>query len=446
MKKIRNLILVLVLNIVLILICVNIPTYAYTGEITTETLRIRKEPNINSSVLGLVTTGDEVEILSEEDEWVKIKIGDITGYVSSKYVKKSDISKSNITNNTNNSTNTTIEKNTTNSVTVNNDVENSNEATNLNNTNLTQTNEKEDIKINKDDLIGEKKLTTKTKLYITPVIFSSELETLEGGIKINVVSITNGWAFIQTEKNAGWIRVDKISELNSNSDSEEQVTITDLEPQTEETQTQPISKKYVNDSIVNMRKKASTDSEVMAKLSLNTEVDIISQSGDWYQVKVNGTEGYILGSLLSDKKKEITQTTDRSLPVSRTEESYGTTADEVIGYSKQYLGCPYVYGGAGASTFDCSGFTMYVYKHFGINLPHTATGQSKLGIYVGRNELQKGDLIIFNDSANAGIGHVGIYIGDGSFIHASSGSGKVTITSLASDYYARRYVTARRVL
>lgn len=433
MNKLRNVILVLILNIVLILICINIPTYAYTGEITTETLRIRKEPSTDASVLGLVTTGDEVEILAEEGDWIKVKFGDITGYVSSQYVKKSTVSSTNTTNSSNSTKNTTSE-NTTNT-NVNETVEN------------TIVNEPEKNKdVDKEDLLGEKTIAEKAKVYLTPVIFSSQISTIESGEKVEVISVTNGWVYIQNNKHSGWIRTDKLSNNNNtdtNSNETTNTETTDVEPQEETIQT---SKKYINDSVVNMRKEPTTSSDVVTKLSLNTQVEVIAQSGDWYKVKYNGEEGYILGTLLSDNKKEVVQVTDRSLEELRAAGNYNSTSEEVIAFGKQYLGCPYVYGGAGSSSFDCSGFTMYVYKQFGINLPHTATGQSKLGVYVDRADLQLGDLIIFNDAANAGIGHVGIYIGDGNFIHASSGAGKVVITALSSDYYARRYVTARRVL
>ena len=114
--------------------------------------------------------------------------------------------------------------------------------------------------------------------------------------------------------------------------------------------------------------------------------------------------------------------------------------------AKQYLGCKYVYGGSGPSTFDCSGFTMFLYSKYGYSLPHSATSQSYKGVYVSKENLAPGDLVIFNNSANTSIGHVGVYIGGNQFIHASSGKGKVIISGLSDSYYAARYVTARRII
>ena len=77
---------------------------------------------------------------------------------------------------------------------------------------------------------------------------------------------------------------------------------------------------------------------------------------------------------------------------------------------------------------------------------HSAVTQAGLGKYVSKSNLQPGDLVIFNDSANRSIGHVGIYVGGGNFIHASSGSGKIIISSLSGSYYNTRYVTGRRII
>lgn len=90
---------------------------------------------------------------------------------------------------------------------------------------------------------------------------------------------------------------------------------------------------------------------------------------------------------------------------------------------------------------------MYVYKHFGVSLSHSATAQSKKGTYVAKENLQPGDLVFFTDyETNVGIGHCGIYIGNGNFIHASSGTGYcVKISDLTSGSYKKRYETARRI-
>jgi peptidoglycan DL-endopeptidase CwlO len=111
----------------------------------------------------------------------------------------------------------------------------------------------------------------------------------------------------------------------------------------------------------------------------------------------------------------------------------------VVGIAMQYLGTPYVYGGASPGGFDCSGFVMYVFAQIGVSLPHNAAAQYGYGMPVSQDQLQAGDLVFFN-----GLGHVGIYIGGGQFIHAPHTGDVVKISSL-SGWYSSTYVGARRL-
>jgi cell wall-associated NlpC family hydrolase len=111
----------------------------------------------------------------------------------------------------------------------------------------------------------------------------------------------------------------------------------------------------------------------------------------------------------------------------------------VVGIAMGYLGTPYVYGGASPSGFDCSGFVMYVFSQVGVSLPHNAAAQYGSGTPVDRSQLQPGDLVFFN-----GLGHVGIYVGGGSFIHSPHTGDVVKISSM-TGWYASTYVGARRI-
>ena len=113
----------------------------------------------------------------------------------------------------------------------------------------------------------------------------------------------------------------------------------------------------------------------------------------------------------------------------------------VVGIAMQYLGIPYVWGGASPSGFDCSGLTMYVYAQVGVSLPHNAAMQyNTVGVFVSRDQLQPGDLVFFD-----GLGHMGMYIGGGQFIHAPHTGDVVKISSLSDSWYAATWYGARRL-
>lgn len=120
-------------------------------------------------------------------------------------------------------------------------------------------------------------------------------------------------------------------------------------------------------------------------------------------------------------------------------------AMKVVNYAKKYLGVTYSFGSSSTRAFDCSGFIMFIYKIAGINLPHSAAAQANLGLEVSKSDLQPGDLVFF-ETYKAGISHVGMYIGNGHFIHASSGARHVTMTSLSDAYYVERFRGATRIL
>jgi len=117
--------------------------------------------------------------------------------------------------------------------------------------------------------------------------------------------------------------------------------------------------------------------------------------------------------------------------------------------AKKELGKRYVWGATGPKTFDCSGFTMRVYRTAGINLPRVSRNQSKVGAKVAFDELQRGDMVFFDtEKRRTGkVNHVGIYLEDGKFIHASSGNKKVVITSFEKKkFYKKRFLWGRRVI
>ena len=190
----------------------------------------------------------------------------------------------------------------------------------------------------------------------------------------------------------------------------------------------------VNSDGVNVRSGASTDSSVLATIEEGAIVTVNGLVDGWYDVTCEyGTEGYIRSDFL-----DLTESSSSNSDIAAT--------------AKQYLGTGYVYGGASPRGFDCSGFTMYVFKQAGYSLPHSATSQwlSGMGTKIySISELQPGDLVFFNDpSRNKGkaCSHAGIYIGNGKHIHASSAnSGGVIISDMTSGYYNTYFVGGLRL-
>ncbi len=116
---------------------------------------------------------------------------------------------------------------------------------------------------------------------------------------------------------------------------------------------------------------------------------------------------------------------------------------KIADFAKGLVGKPYSYGSVGPNSFDCSGFVVYVYGIFGIDLPRASQSQAYSGDRISRSDLKPGDLVFSNTYSS--LSHVGVYLGDGKFVHAASPSSGVTISSINDDYYGSRYAWATRV-
>lgn len=194
---------------------------------------------------------------------------------------------------------------------------------------------------------------------------------------------------------------------------------------------------YVTATTLNVRSGAGTSYSVLGSLSKGTKVEVISTTNGWSKINYNGSIGYVSSQYLSSSSTDSSTSTTSS------------SVNKVISLAKSLFGKSYVWGAQGPSTFDCSGFTYYVFKNAAnITLPRVSQDQSTYGTYVSKSNLKAGDLIFFDTVGpnNGAVTHVGIYIGNGQFIHAASGQGKVVINNLNSTYYVNAYVNARRVL
>ncbi len=472
MKNFKKIFVTLMLTAACFITISTISKAATTLKVTGDTLNVRKSPSTDSKVVAMLFKGVECEMLGEEGNWYKIKYKSYTGYVSKDYVK--------IINE-----DTTSEKNTENNTTENNTTENN---TTDNTTNITENTSSSNTSANEttsssqeSNVVIYKKLKQDANIKILPLIYASSIENVKKGKNVILLSDTIGWSYIQTDYNCGWIRTDllensKEEPASSNNNSDEKTS----------TETYQEKTAYISESSVNMRKGAGTSYSILKVLSLNSQLTIIGEEDGWYKVKSGSTTGYVSKEFVSDTKTTTTRGnntsrtenvetenekkvevdtskkgTDETVKTteSTTQKSEQTTTKsentikgtDVVAYAKKYLGYKYVYGGDGSNgTFDCSGFTMYVYKHFGINLAHGANAQyyrSGRGKQITKyNDLEVGDIVFLTDyETGVGIGHCGIYLGNDNFIHASTTCYAVEISSFKTIYKGRFYSGLRLI-
>ncbi len=234
-------------------------------------------------------------------------------------------------------------------------------------------------------------------------------------------------------------------------------------------------------STVNLRSEPSVSSDRVTRLLSGTKVRLLGYTDGWYYVRYAEYVGYISADYLrvngvvygpstmndpdaldpditedlpnSDSYATIEETINPDAVATVVEEAKETLESttsslraQIVEYAMSYIGTRYVYGGSSPSTgFDCSGFTQYVFKNFGYSLNRSSAAQTKNGTAIEKSELQPGDLVFFS-RAGYSVGHVGIYVGDGNFIHSPSTGDYVKITGLDEAYYNTRYVCARRIV
>lgn len=411
--------------------------FAATGKVynTSQGLVLRGAASKSGEPLATVSEGAEVEILENDGEWYKVNANGKEGYLFAEYVK------------------------------VDEQEEISAEPTNTEeNTNASAAN-------------------TEKKVYILPVISSTSIGTIPAEGQYDVQKTVGNWDYVSYENLRGWVRNPKTDE-NIKAKTEEEKTEEVVAESTEEQETKPqeqeqetttpqentnlsFTRGYINSSSVNVRKEPSKSSEIVTTLILNTGVTITAQTEEWYKVKYSDYEGYIFKELISENavvtsrnaearnalieeeaamtaKQEESIEIQKNQTVSTAAES--TSGSKIVEFAKQYLGYSYVYGGTTPSGgFDCSGFVYFVFNNCGYNLSRSCTVQAQSGTAVSRAELQPGDILFFNNTSNGAIGHTGIYIGDGRFIHAANPRRGVVTDTIESGYYNTYYYSARRV-
>ncbi|NLX76319.1 MAG: SH3 domain-containing protein [Clostridiaceae bacterium] len=197
--------------------------------------------------------------------------------------------------------------------------------------------------------------------------------------------------------------------------------------------------RFVIVNAVNLRKGPGSDTDLLGTIPFGSKIQVFEQNNKYTRVLTrDGVEGYIYTEYIGDEVVLASRSSSGQYYNSE-------LASKIIEYAKQFVGVPYVYGGTSSKGFDCSGFTYYVFKKFNIKLPRSAQEYANVGTKVSRENLKPGDILLFDRPSEPNrLGHVGIYLGNNKFIHASSSRGKVSITTLST--YSCKLLGIRRVI
>ncbi|MCR1824876.1 C40 family peptidase [Terrisporobacter muris] len=291
-----------------------------------------------------------------------------------------------------------------------------------------------------DYLEKEQSTSTTSTMYVTPDVglnvrkgpgtSYSKITKLSKGTAVTVHSTSNGWSKITANGVEGYVSSEYLSSKKPSSSNGSTSTTKTM---------------YVTPDVgLNVRKGPGTSYSKITKLSKGTAVTVHSTSNGWSKITANGVEGYVSSEYLSSKKPS-TGSSDSS----NSSGSTSSSVNAVLNLAAKQLGKPYVWGAQGPSSFDCSGLTYYVYKNAaGVTLPRVSSDQSRYGTTVSKSNLKAGDLVFFDTSGsnNGAVSHVGIYVGNGEMIHASSSKEKIVQVSIETSYWNNAYVRAKRVL
>ena len=224
----------------------------------------------------------------------------------------------------------------------------------------------------------------------------------------------------------------------------------------------------ITGSAVNIRSGAGTAYRSVASAASGEKCYILGLNEGWYKVIYSNSVGYIRSDYVTLTEIPYENADSANTPLFyRGGKSTGilpsaaalngtassgsavgpanVSGSAILKEAQKYLGTPYVYGGASPSGFDCSGFVYYVLKQFGLSPYRTPADQYRMGTYVAKSDLQIGDIVFFAGTYASGISHVGIYAGNGQFIHSPNSRSTVSYSDLTSGYWANHHYGARRI-
>lgn len=355
---------------------------------TASNLRVRSGATTNSKILGTVSKGQKLNVISYSNGWYKINFNNATGYVSGNYVQKTSSNKQVST--------SSVSKVTPVSTSA--------------------------------YIVQASSLNVRASGSTSAKVIGS----VKKNEKVTVTSISNGWAKINYHNTTGYVS-DKYIKKESQNSPANKATISD----NVSTFVQTSSSKYtVTANSLNVRSGATTSSNKIGKLSYGQSIDVISISNNWCKINYNGVTGYVSADYV---KKAGSETTTSSTNTS----TFNTT--KFINLSKQFIDVPYVWGGTTPDGFDCSGFIYYLLNNSGIKIgrANTATYWNNNSYFTHVSEPQPGDLLFLQGTYTSGPSHIGIYLGNNQYISAIGK--KIQIQSTVSNYTKSHFLGYKRI-
>ena len=306
----------------------------------------------------------------------------------------------------------------------------------------------------------------KAKISTSAVTQESNESTPETPAETNTsnTSAVNNTTNTASTNTANLVSTNIANEVDNNSTNN---VVNNTTASNNQSQTNSNKTGKVNVETAKVREKANQSSKFISLLDYGDTVTITGEEGDWYKITAGSTSGYIKKTLVTVSNVSSRSSSEERTPIDNKEEmkvdqevnnavssmlssetAKVTKGEDVANYAKNYLGTSYVVGGkTPESGFDCSGFTRYVFANFGYNLGTTAANQNNIGTDVSKEDLKAGDLILFYDEGKNKIGHTGIYISNGEFVHAANPQrGVVTDNLNTSTYYNERFIVAKRIV
>ena len=446
-KRVTSLFLCLVLVASLLTMTAS-AEYSASGKVTASALRLREQPSTSAKILDTAAIGASVTILNEEPlsneygAWYRVKYNGTEGFMDADYISIDGATPSAAPS----------------------------QAAPSQTTPVTGT-------------VSGSRVNFRTQ----PNTNGGVIAILSQGTTVAITGLSNGWYGVTYNGASGYMSAEYISADGTApaQAAPSQAAPSQTAPPAQSGQSESmIGYGTVNGSRVNFRTQPNTNGGVIALLSQGTLVDINGLSDGWYGVTYNGASGYMSAEYVtfSAEKptplasapsgpvdpaiaalaaygsgyggKATTTATDRLVAQAALDASTPSeTQRRIVETAMSYLGCPYVYGASNGKNFDCGGFTSWVYRECGLPINRTAVDQFKGSgtLVASKDDLRPGDLVLFKDPnvSSKIVTHVGMYVGQGKFIHAGSGNtgaGKcVKINDLATGYYSRVYHAAKHV-